>query len=109
MGYYTKYDISIHNLNNVDEGIKMLDELKLSMYFEADVNNKHSVKCDPFDDKWYEWEYDCKRVGKKYPHAIIEIEGVGEEPGDHWKARVRNGETELIRAKIVFDNFKRIL
>lgn len=107
MGYYTKYDVKIARLNNSNEGLKIIEEL----YLRHNIGyvNTNDIQLDQFETKWYDWKEDCIRASKLYPHAIIEIKGAGEESGDLWKARVRNGKVELVEARIVFDDFKEIV
>lgn len=107
MGYYTKYDVKIIRLNNTNEGLKLVEELDLR--HQIGHVNATDIELDQFETKWYNWEKDCIRASKLCPHAIIEIEGEGEESGDLWKARVKNGKIEIIKARIVFDNFKEIM
>ncbi len=106
MGYYTKYDVTISNLDNANQGAKAADMLDMTYY---DFSDDGTIMQFDYDGKWYDWKEDCIRVSLQYPKILIEIEGKGEENGDIWKARIRNGVCERVDAKIVFDDFKLIV
>ena len=44
--------------------------------------------------KWYDHETDLENLTKKYPDLVIELEGDGEDVGDYWKKRFKNGICE---------------
>jgi len=116
MGYYTDYEVQISGFKNRDEAEffefkefhkddGLLNDIKssTSMYVES-----HSVSFRLGQWKWYNWQKDLEALSKKYPHLTFEVNGVGEEFPDIWKARVRNGETEVVEAQIIFPNFEKI-
>ncbi len=106
MGYYTKYDVTISNLDNANQGVKVSRMLDMSDYAFSDDG---TVMDFYYDGKWYSWKEDCIRASLQYPKILIEINGKGEENGDMWKARIRAGVCERIEARIVFDDFKLIV
>jgi hypothetical protein len=105
MGYYTHYTIRITDADNANQMTEIAEKLGLSeeRYETSDEGTKLSTD---FDDKWYSWKEQFLRVSRVYPRVLFEVNGEGEENDDLWKARIRNGEAEVIHAKIVFDEFK---
>lgn len=107
MGYYTDYSITVSGADNANQLIKIvkeLDDIYRNDYAISDDGT--SAEFEMNDTKWYGWKEDCIRVSKMYSNITIDIEGKGEEHGDLWKARVRKGECEVVKARIVFDDFK---
>lgn len=106
MGTYTTFTIRVTGADNANQMIKFAEELELHGY---DITGKDGTGLyTVIEDKWYDWEKDMKRASKTFPRMLIEVDGKGEDSGDIWKARIRDGESEVIRAKIVFDDFKKI-
>jgi hypothetical protein len=105
MGYYTQYDLKISYLDNANQGLEIAKYLDLHDYEFCDDG---VTLTNYFESKWYYWKEDCTRASLKYPKVLIEIEGVGEESDDRWKARVQNGLCEVVHAKIVFPDFNLI-
>ena len=106
MGYYTQYDIKISGISNSDEAERILQEYNLEDY---DVLHHGTEIIANFNAKWYDWKKETVSVSKNYPQIFIEISATGEEAGDIWKARARNGICEVVNAKIVFDDFKVVI
>lgn len=102
MGYYTDYNVTITNLDNANQGIKIANMLDLREY---DFSDDGTVMNFYFNSKWYDWKEDCVRVSLQYPKILIEVEGEGEESRDLWRARVQNGLCERVDAKIIFPDF----
>lgn len=105
MGYYTDYEVTVSNLDNVNQGVKIVTMLDIHYYDFSNDGVNLSFTCN---GKWYDWKEDCIRVSLQYPKILIELHGVGEDRDDRWKARIRHGDCETVSAKIVFDEFKRI-
>lgn len=103
MGYYTHYNIRISGADNANQMVKIAKELDLRDY---DTFSDGTALTTSFEDKWYDCEDDFKRVSKTYPRVLFEVDGKGEDSDDQWRARFRDGVSEIIRAKIVFDDFK---
>lgn len=109
MGYYTDYSITVTGADNANQMIKIVKEIEdgyVSNYGISDDGT--SAEFEMNDTKWYGWKEDCVRVSNIYPNITIDIDGKGEEHGDLWKARVRKGECEVVKARIVFDDFKQL-
>lgn len=90
MGYYPRYDIS-NNPETVQQAIEDLS----SYTFYNGVN----------DIKWYDWKEHCLQVSKDFPNLVINIEGEGEESGDHWKAYIKDGKIQICKAVVTFEDF----
>ena len=106
MGYYTKYDIKITGIDNANQALKITKEYDMR---DFDISPDGQTLTDFTEGKWYDWKEDSLKLSRNYPHILIEIEGEGEESGDIWKARVRNGIVEIVEAKIVYDDFKVVI
>lgn len=105
MGYYTNYKIKISGADNANQMAKIADELTLQEY---DISGNGTTLTIEFDDKWYSWIEDFERVSKNYPRVLFEVNGKGEDAEDNWRARIRDGVSEIIQAKIIFDEFKTV-
>ena len=83
MGYYTIY--SLTKIKGKDEDFdalnKDLRELGIDLDFDCNL-------------KWYDHETDLENLTKKYPDLVVELEGDGEDVGDYWKKRFKNGICE---------------
>ena len=105
MGYYTDYHVEIKNIRNQHEAdsIEFLYNEDMIGYKKGDYPNLCFYASNL---KWYDWQKDFEEFSKiYYPHVVFDIVGDGEEKGDIWKARVINGQTEFVKAKIVFEDF----
>jgi len=116
MGYYTDYEVEINGFKDQDEAEffefkefhkkdGLLNDIKYSTNIHVESN---SVSFELGQWKWYDWKKDLEVLSKRYPLLTFEVRGVGEEFPDIWKARVRNGETEVVKAQIVFPDFEKI-
>jgi len=102
MGYYTKYDVKITGFDNAKQAVEGTKEY-LGYY---DISENGTEITASFEDKWYDWKKDSVALTQMYPRILIEISGEGEESEDFWKARIKNGQCEIVQAKIVFPDFK---
>jgi hypothetical protein len=105
MGYYTNYKVKISGADNANQMIKIADALTLQGY---DISGNGTTLTIEFDDKWYSWKEDFERVSRTYPRVLFEVNGIGEDKDDQWRARIRDGVSEIIQAKIIFDEFQKI-
>lgn len=109
MGYYTRYAVKISGADDENQTMQILEALELHREHRKDFSadcTEVEVLTEP--QKWYTWERECIYVSRVYPKITIDVYGEGEESGDIWKARVRNGESEYVKAKIVFDPFVKL-
>lgn len=91
MGYYTRYDIS-ENAQTVQEAI---EEKSQYTFYSGQTE----------EVKWYDWQTHCKAVSMDFPNLVIRVEGVGEEQGDQWKAYIKNGKIQIVKARVTFEEF----
>ena len=97
MGYYTDYEIE-SDINPKELAYGLKDISGHSYYV-----NGNSICSD--DIKWYNWEKDMITLSHKYPNATFIVMGIGEENGDYWKARIKNGKVDKVRGEIVYPPF----
>ena len=117
MGYNTDYDVTIFGFSSQDEAefFEFKEMHKESGAFHNFYRLTRPVvvdRCIEFalpECKWYEWDRDLKQVSKRYPHLVFEVEAVGEDFPDIWKARVQNGKSEKVKAQITYPAFKEIV
>lgn len=103
MGYYTNYNIKISGADNVNQMVKIASDLSFQGYKISGSGKELYIE---FEDKWLKWKEDFQKVSKDFPRVLFEVNGKGEDNEDMWRARFRDGVCEIIRAKIVFDDFK---
>jgi NAD+--asparagine ADP-ribosyltransferase len=130
MGYYTRYNLSIDysQLSKESEEKKefeikeiqqsnITDELKTKLIsnIEESYELKKITKNDvinllsfsPFKEqcRWYDHEFDMRRVSKHYKDVLFTLKGEGEESEDLWVKYFLNGKMQTVVARITFDDF----
>lgn len=102
MGYKTYHSLSIMNVTpEVQRNI--ISELR-----EACSEAECAIDDDGYtldDVKWYEHEEDLKKFSKKYPHAVFDLSGEGEESEDKWHTYFKNGKLQRCPAIISYDEY----
>ena len=113
MGYYTDYSVEATGFNKRDEAeffaFKLVqnDYVSNSTRFHyGELGSEFSVQFDVNESKWYGYSDDLRTASLWFPHVTIDVEGKGEESGDQWRHRFRNGEQERVNAVISFPDFK---
>ena len=108
MGYYTNYKLKVTGFT-VPEDAEFfefsLNETTEYSGWEFDTihtNTGYEVEATLNEVKWYDWKSDLEVLSRKFPALVITVDGVGEEPGDIWRARVQNGEMKHTVATISF-------
>lgn len=61
-----------------------------------------------FEGHWYDSDKDLAAISARHPGVLIEVSGDGEESGDLWASRYRDGKSETVRFEGLPD-FKEIL
>lgn len=107
MGYYTNYEVNIMNIPE-EKYSEIKNEIWNIIGYDADNEGETSHMIFSFESKWYDYEKDMLQFTEKYPDVLVEILGEGEESGDIWKARFRNGESERVSAQIFLPAFRKI-
>lgn len=109
MGYSTNFEITAVGFKDPDQVEFFEFKLKkISGYTFQTTTSDITYSGILSDSKWYDCVEDCTALSIAFPDVLIEVEGDGEESGDFWRARFRNGESEKITAEIVFPEFKEI-
>lgn len=114
MGYYTRYTLEVIATGNSLPA--RVQKLKFLNDFE---NDEVMTEYGPMSEvmirtgnvlsteesmKWYDSRKDIERISKDYPHVTFILSGEGRENEvDLWKFYARNGKTEAVEARIVFD------
>jgi len=110
MGYVTRYEIEATGFKEEVEAEFFLFKLNRAVnYTFSGTTTSSRVTIETDEIKWYEWQTDLKELSVHFPHVTIDAEGYGEENGDIWKARVRNGEAEVVEAMLTFPDFKKLV
>ncbi|MHC4121523.1 MAG: hypothetical protein ACYSWO_28970 [Planctomycetota bacterium] len=95
MSYSTNYSLE-HNLDDTEQA-------ELFQHLE-DVHMGELVGYD-CECSWYEHEEDMSRISRVFPEATFTLTGIGQQFGDAWKKRFRNGEVEEVRALLEWPEF----
>jgi len=116
MGYSTQYNIDAGPFESAEaaEFFEFKVSKEIDEAFEVDIQQSHGYKhtgkyyvdLKSEDTKWYEWRADLTKVSTLFPDVTIDVEGKGEETGDIWKARFRNGDCEVVDAEFMFPPFR---
>lgn len=95
MGYSTVFTIEV---KNAPAGFDVHAEIVKFMQEQG------YERFNPFEDacKWYDWQKDMNLFSSRFPDVVFIITGEGEDPKDHWKAYVYNGQHIFCRAKIIY-------
>jgi hypothetical protein len=54
--------------------------------------------------KWYDYSNDMTKISSQWPELTFILTGYGEEPGDIWQYKYKNGYQTGGKAKITFDH-----
>lgn len=98
MGYYTRYELHIVEIGNEDMASILADEL-----YEVPVSAFVDGSAD--DYKWYQHEDEMREFSKKYPTALFQLRGDGEDKGDHWLKYFRAGKMQKCPGEVVYADF----
>lgn len=113
MGYSTDYSLSATGFK--DETEAEFFEFKLrkeSQYtgWHVDIGEEMDgtacIEATLNEAKWYDHDKDLTALSLTFPHVTIDLDGEGEESGDIWRMRFRNGRSERVKAEIVIPEFK---
>jgi len=114
MGYYTQYSLEVRNIkkNEVEDLDNELNTRGLINYVFYDKYYDEAYKQLEYssyeEQKWYDCEKDMIEISKKFPDAIFQLSGEGEEWGDLWRRYFANGIVEYCDGQIVYETPKSI-
>ena len=109
MGYYTYFELKwIKEKNSVKIicDCKIIEDLNEISGYAFSKGEKEREAGSGGKIKWYEYEKDMNELSKKYPKILFELSAEGEESEDMWKARFRDGKSEIVKAIITFPKFE---
>lgn len=112
MGYLTNYKVHATGFKDPEESEFFEFKLKKESDYHFDAARGRGVleyAGSLSEAKWYNYDDNLTKLSKAFPHITINIEGKGEDDEDHWRARYRNGESESVRAVIMFPPFKELV
>lgn len=113
MGYYTDYELTANSFEYEADAKQFNDELGTTTgyNFRTRVNRVPPLYQSLAllqEAKWYDHADDLMKLSTKWPWVTIILVGVGEDRGDHWRMRVRNGVVERQNAVISFPEWTKI-
>lgn len=117
MGYYTDFEITVTGLESEDQAEFFEFKFNKAINYSFDTlgiakddqdSTKYKATFEIREAKWYSCEEDLTKLSSSFPDTTIDVEGKGEEQGDQWKARFRNGEFERVNAQITYPDFKKL-
>ena len=91
MGHYTSFCIEYEGST---EDVKKVENDFKALYGDGGYLNE-LIDTGISEMKWYDWEFDMKKVAKKNPNVLIILHGDGEESDDIWQARAKGKEFEF--------------
>lgn len=94
MGYYTQFSVRVSP--DLPEILEAMEEEDGTFY----ALDEGADSC-----KWYEHESDMCELSRRFPDALFELRGEGEESGDIWRKYFKNGRIQRCSAQITFDPF----
>lgn len=116
MGYYTEFSLEIEtNRHPLSEIMKAIKEDEDTFYgierptvHQLEDNTPYQNCClgTYTEVKWYNEEADMIEFSKRFPAATFTVEGHGEEEGDIWRHRYRNGNVMYQHAIIVWTDWE---
>jgi len=97
MGYRTDFSLSVDiDWTERDELVSALDEVT-GYNWDTDL--------ELYDRKWYEHDEHMRKVSAMFPDTFFELEGKGEEQGDHWIEYYKGGKMQRANAVITFEDY----
>lgn len=114
MGYYTDYELTISGFEKTDSGsytttagVDPLVELqleqeikKMGVWEGGDVNSVYWCNA-----KWYDHDDDMLLLSKRFPEALFELSGSGEDKCDMWTTYYHDGKMQYCHAIITYEEF----
>lgn len=107
MSYYTNYTGEV--MSGADEKDIAKAIAALDFFNCADDPNIETIdEVINYDTiTWRSWKTDMIEISKRFPNALIRINGEGEDSYDIWRAYFQNGKCAVYQAKIIFPEFNK--
>lgn len=106
MGYYTCYTLDVKTTDNSAEHSKKF------YIIEALRKENENASCaldeeglTQSDAKWYDSNEELKEFSKKFPDALLVLDGDGENSDDFWIAYFLNGKTQTCLGRMEYGEF----
>jgi len=94
MGYYTNFTLNIIKGDDYHTDYREeIVELSGFMAFDGET-------CS-----WYKHEKDMMKYSEEHPSTVFELVGVGEDDGDMWKKYFKNGDMQVSKAVITYEEY----
>lgn len=113
MGYYTDYTVEARGFKSKDDAeffaFKLVQKGFVNSptrFHYTELGSDFWVEFEVNEAKWYDYADNLRTASRWFPDITIDVEGSGEEKGDQWRHRFRNGEQERVEAVISFPEFK---
>lgn len=127
MGYYTRFNMEVQDIDNVGYNAFEIAKYMLDKYHEKssfypfenqlkhfidDVDNQigeaYGLCLDDDEDaKWYKHTDEMTELSKEFPNVLFKLHGEGEDSGDIWDAYFMNGKMQYCPARIMCPPFDR--
>jgi len=105
MGYYTDFEMETIEFASEKEAVWFAHSLSKDTGL---IPKQDGVFVGGYsqDNKWHNWEKDMVTFSLAFPEVLFSISGEGEENDDIWKAKIKNGKSEVVNAVLTFPDFK---
>ena len=115
MRYYTKFELTVRNIESLrqfEELTEILEDRELLLYaFNPGVyylDDKEASFATYDEVEWKDYPAEMVMISEKFPRMYFELEGCGQDVGDFWKAYFHDGECEMCRGEIVYEQPKKM-
>lgn len=106
MGYYTCFMLDVKLPDNSAEHPKKLEVLKALLNENECAQYALDEEGQTLSDaKWYESNEELKEFSKKFPDALLVLDGDGENCEDVWIAYFLNGKSQTCVGRMEYDDF----
>lgn len=101
MSYNTKFTLTTDR--NEAETHEIITELRSENEEAEYALDENGFTEEP--SAWYDASDDLCNFSLKYPGILFTLQGEGEDSVDIWRMYVKNGQKQLVKAVITFDEF----
>lgn len=106
MGYYTRYELNVRNID-LNDADYLLQHAKIRV---SEIDDGYGTFGSLMDGnmeecKWYDYDADMKKISREHPGVLFELTGDGEEQGDQWITYYKDGKSQHCKAQITFEPY----